>query len=74
MHSKVHWSHADMPLRLSQGKPAWGRLATLLRALLLFHVGQVPDYLLNVLSNFCSSNSAHAAIAVLLAVNCRLAR
>lgn len=79
VHSKVHWSHADIPVRLSwgrlgQGKPAWGRLAMLLWALLLFHVGQVADYLLNVISNFCSSNSAHAAIAVLLAVNCRLAR
>lgn len=38
------------------------------------HVGQVADYLLNVLSNFCSTNFAHAAIAVLPAVNCRLAR
>lgn len=37
-------------------------------------LGQVPDYLFNVLSNFCSSNSAHRAIAVLLAVTCRLAR
>lgn len=46
----------------------------LLRALLLFHVCQGPDYLLNILSNFCSSNSAHAAIAVLLAVNCSLAK
>lgn len=41
VHSKVHWSHADMPLRLAQGmlaqgKPARGRLAMLLWALLLF--------------------------------------
>ena len=68
-HSEVHWSHADVPARLARG-----RLAMLLWALLLFHVGQVPDYLLNVLSNFCSSNFAHATIAVLLAVTRRLAR
>lgn len=79
VHSKVHWSHTDMPKRLSwgrlaQGKLPWGKLVMLLWALLLFHVGQVPHYLLNVLSNFCSSNSVHAAMAVLPGVSCRLAR
>lgn len=42
-HSEAHWSQADMPARLAQG-----RLATLLRALLLLHVGQVSDYLLHL--------------------------
>lgn len=68
-HSKVHWSHADVPTRLARG-----RLATLLRAFLLFHVRHVPDYLLNVLSNFCHSDSAHAPLAVLLAVTSRFPR
>lgn len=27
VHSKVHWSHADMPLRLAQGRLAQGKPA-----------------------------------------------
>lgn len=57
-HGKAHSPPADQPARLAQG-----RLVTLLQGLLLFCMGQVPDYLLNVLSNLCSSNSAHTATA-----------
>lgn len=57
-HGKAPSPPTDQPVRL-----AWGRLVTLLQGLLLVCLGQVPDYLLNVLSNLCSANSAHAATA-----------
>lgn len=68
-HGEWHWSQADVPATWARGG-----LATPLRALLLVQVGQVPDYLLNVLSNFCSSNFTHATTAVSLSVASRLAR